>query len=77
MRLSDLQNKDVVNIIDGKKIGNIIDVNISLDGKMESLVVEKSKFLISVFTAKNEIEVNWNQIEKIGEDVILVKLDLY
>lgn len=77
MRLSDLQNKDVVNIIDGKKIGNIIDVNISLDGKMETLVIEKSKFLISIFTAKNEIEVSWNQIEKIGEDVILVKLELY
>ena len=76
MRLSDLQNKDVVNISDGKKIGNIIDININLDGKMEELIVEKSKFLISMFSNKNEIEVKWNQIEKIGEDVILVKLDI-
>ena len=28
MRLSDLQHKDVVNMLDGKKIGNIIDVSI-------------------------------------------------
>ena len=28
MRLSDLQDKDIVNISDGKKIGSIIDVNI-------------------------------------------------
>lgn len=28
MRLSDLQNKDVVNIVDGKLVGNIIDVSI-------------------------------------------------
>ena len=28
MRLSELQDKDVVNIHDGKKIGNIIDINI-------------------------------------------------
>ena len=40
MRLSDLQNKDVVNIVDGRKIGNIIDINISLEGKMEGLIVE-------------------------------------
>ena len=28
MRLSDLQNKDIVNVIDGKNIGNIIDLSI-------------------------------------------------
>lgn len=75
MRLSDLQHKDVVNILDGKKIGNIIDVSIDNEGKMSGLIVEKNKFLISMFTNKNEIEISWKQIEKIGEDVILVKID--
>ena len=68
MRLSDLQNKDVVNIMDGRKIGNIIDININLEGKMEGLIVEKSRFLISMFSTKDEIEVKWNQIEKISVD---------
>ena len=36
MRLSDLQNKDIVNIIDGKKIGNIVDVTIDNNGYMIS-----------------------------------------
>ncbi len=76
MRLSDLQNKDVVNVLDGKKIGNIIDININLDGNMNSLVVEKSKFFISMFSNKDEVEIKWEQIEKIGEDVILVKLNI-
>ena len=40
MRLSDLQDKDIVNISDGKKIGSIIDVNIDEEGGMKSLVVE-------------------------------------
>lgn len=75
MRLSDLQHKDVVNMVDGKKIGNIIDVSLeNSTGKMESLIVEKSKFLISMFSSKDEIEIKWEQIEKIGEDVILVKM---
>ena len=39
---------------------------------MEGLVVEQSKFLISMFTTHNEVEIKWSQIEKIGEDVILV-----
>lgn len=76
MRLSDLQHKDVVNIVDGKKIGNIIDVAIEMDGKMDVLVVEKSKFLLSMFTSRDEVEIKWSQIEKIGEDVILVRIDL-
>lgn len=74
MRLSDLQNKDVVNVVDGKKIGNIIDITIEADGKMNGLIIEKSKFLLSMFTTRDEIEIKWEQIEKIGEDVILVKV---
>ena len=74
MRLSDLQNKDVLNYEDGKVIGKIIDVIIS-DGKIDKLVVEKYKFIISMFTSHNEIEIPWDNISKIGEDVILVSLD--
>lgn len=74
MRLSDLQNKDVINITDGSKIGNIIDIKIDVKGNMEGLIVEKSKFLVSMFTNKNEIEIKWGQIQKIGEDVILVNI---
>lgn len=74
MRLSELQNKDVINLQDGKKIGNIIDVTIDPSGHMAGLIVEKSKFLISMFTTKDEIEIKWDQIQKIGEDVILVTL---
>lgn len=73
MRLSDLQDKDIVNITDGKKIGSIIDVNIDNDGLMKSFVIEESKF--KLFNNKNETEVLWSQIQKIGEDVILVKID--
>ena len=73
MRLSDLQDKDIVSISDGKKIGSIIDVNIDEKGIMKSLIVEENKFML--FNNKNETEISWKQIEKIGEDVILVKID--
>lgn len=72
MRLSDLQDKDVVNLDDGKVIGRIIDVIIDDKGIINKLVVERYKFIISRFTNGNEIEISWNQINKIGEDVILV-----
>lgn len=74
MRLSDLQNKTVINILDGKNIGNIIDMSIDETGKAIGLIVEKRKFIISFFTNKKEVNIKWDQIEKIGEDVILVNI---
>lgn len=73
MRLSELQNKDVINVGDGKKIGNIIDIVIDPTGKMQSMVVEQTKGIFS-FSNKDDLEIKWQQIEKIGEDVILVKI---
>lgn len=75
MRLSELQNKTVINLVDGKEIGNIIDLNIDEKGNAIGLIVEKHRFIISYFTNKKEFSIRWDQIEKIGEDVILVKVE--
>ena len=71
MNLSDLQNKDLINIIDGKKIGNIIDAKFNVETVLiERLVIEPSKSLFSL--KNNVIELKYSDINKIGEDVILV-----
>lgn len=72
MYLSELQSKDIVNIKDGKKIGNIVDVAIDNNGHMTSLIIQKNKFNLNFFKNNNDDEIKWNQIKKIGEDVILV-----
>jgi len=76
MRLSDLQKKDIINMNDGKKIGNIIDIHINSEGLMDEIIIEKPAFLISFISNKNEITIKWDQIKKIGEDVILVDISL-
>ena len=73
MCLSELQSKDIVNLKDGKKIGNLIDIVVSNDGRIKSIIVEQTKKM-RVFNTGEDIEISWQQIEKIGEDVILVKL---
>ena len=72
MRLSDLQNKDVVDLKTGVKIGNIIDIKIDLSGTISSLILEKKKFS-RLFISNDEIEIPYEKIVKIGEDVILIK----
>ena len=72
MLLSDLQNKDIINMHDGKKIGNIVDAKFNItSGNIEKLVVVPSKSLFNI--KNNSLEINFNQIKKIGEDVILVE----
>ena len=72
MKLSDLQSKNIVNVLDGRNIGSIIDVNIGYDGNIESLVIEANKKFFS-FNRDEDRVVLWKDITKIGEDVILVK----
>ncbi len=74
MRLSDLQSKDIVNIVDGRNIGNIVDAKIDeKSGSIISLIVEsRGKFMS--FSREDDKEIKWQNIERIGEDVILVRL---
>ncbi len=72
MNMSDLQNKDIINMMDGKKIGNIIDAKFNVStGNIEKLIIEPSKSLFSI--KNNSIEIDFNKIKKIGEDVILIE----
>ena len=83
VNLSDLQKKDVVNLDDGKKIGRIIDAEVSYDGKINYFVVLNYSFWkfwrkneevhVSFSQIKKSLPGRASQIKKIGEDVILVE----
>lgn len=69
MRLSELQTKEIVNIRDGKRIGTIIDVLVEENGNISKLVLEEKrgrKF------QREESEIKWSNIVKIGDDIILI-----
>lgn len=73
MKLSDLQKKDIIDITSGIKVGNIIDAIIDDSGVITSLVVDKYSF--NFFSNRGEFIVNFKDIIKIGEDVVLVKIE--
>ncbi|RWR14055.1 YlmC/YmxH family sporulation protein [Siminovitchia fortis] len=74
VRISEFQVKDVVNISDGRKLGNISDIEINLDsGRIESIIISFAGKLLGFFGKDDEVVIPWNQIIKIGEDVILVR----
>ena len=75
MRLSDLQRKDIVNINDGRIIGREIDADINeKDGTIMSLIIEKNKYLKNIFSSESEVTIRFEQIKKLGSDVILIEI---
>lgn len=72
VRLSELQKKDIIDIDTGQKIGNIIDAIID-NGTIDSLVVDKNN-RFNIFSVRDEVNVKYSNIQKIGEDVIIVKI---
>lgn len=72
--MSELQDKDIINVKDGKNIGKIIDLDITNDGLINYIIAEPSSFFR--FNSFNkETNIKFNQIVRIGKDVILVELD--
>ena len=74
MHLSDLQSKDIVNVNDGKKVGRIIDCDVSLDGKINFFIIVEKRGLSNILNKDVTTSISFNQIKKIGTDVILVDL---
>ena len=74
MRMSDLQAKKIVNVSTGSNMGNIIDLDIRENGTIEGLIIEQNRNIFSL-NRESDKRVYWDDITKIGEDVILVKKD--
>jgi len=72
MRMSELQRKNIIDIENGTLIGKIIDLEINDAGKIVNLIVEKAKNKSFFSSDTSEVEVKFEQIKKLGNDVILV-----
>lgn len=75
MRASELQAKDVVNIVDGRKLGSIGDLDIDLEsGLIRSIIIPPTGRFFGLFPSGDEVVVPWSQIIKIGSDVVLIDM---
>lgn len=76
MKISDFQTKDVINITDGKRLGQISDLELDLkQGRIEAIIVPGYSRFMGLFGGGTDLIIPWRNIVKIGSDVILVKMD--
>lgn len=76
MKISDFQTKDVINVVDGKRLGQISDLELDLQkGIIEAIVVPGYSKFMGLFGGGDDLIIPWKNIIKIGSDVVLVKMD--
>jgi YlmC/YmxH family sporulation protein len=76
LKVSELRVKDIINIVDGKRFGFVKDIELDLPGgKVKSLVLPGSGRFLGFFGKKEDIVISWDQIKKVGIDVILVEIN--
>ncbi|MFC5651667.1 PRC-barrel domain-containing protein [Paenibacillus solisilvae] len=77
MKISDFQTKDVINIVDGRKLGQVSDLELDLrQGRIDSIVVPNNTKFFGLFGGGGtDVIIPWRNIVKIGTDVVLVRID--
>lgn len=80
VKISDLRTREVVNVVDGRRLGFIKDIDIDLEeGRVNAIILPGGaggRFL-GFFGKEEEIVVPWDKIKKIGMDVILVEINSF
>ncbi len=71
--LEELIEKDVINVVNGKNLGNVCDMEIDVNpGRILTIKVSEGRGLFSFFRREEGITIPWDQVVKIGDDVIIV-----
>ncbi|MDR1392072.1 MAG: YlmC/YmxH family sporulation protein [Clostridiales bacterium] len=74
-KINDLKSKEVINISDGARLGFVHDAEFdSENGNITSIIIPGSYKFMGIFGKENDLSIPWENIEKIGEDLIIVKL---
>lgn len=75
VRTSDLKVREVVNTVDGRRLGFVTDLEIDLDsGQIRSITVPGQARFLGIFGRGSDFVIPWEKVKKIGLDVILVEV---
>lgn len=74
--ITDLREKEVINIRDGYRFGCVCDVEIdTCNGCLTAIIIWGKQKCFGLLGHKDDIKICWKDIKIIGEDTILVDFD--
>lgn len=72
----ELRRKEVINVCDGARLGQICDLEIDIcTGMILAILVPGPSRLFGLLHNDEEMMIPFCKIKKVGEDVILVEID--
>ena len=79
LKISELKMREVINVIDGKRMGEIKDIEIDLErGKVRSIILPSTGGKVfRLFSKGEDLVIPWENIVKLGVDVILVEVQTF
>lgn len=78
LRLSDLEGKEVINLVDGMRLGVIGEADMVIDihsGEIQSIILPRKSNVFSLWADRQHMIIPWQAIKKIGNEVIIVEID--
>ena len=73
-RVTEMRDKEVICVKDGTRLGHVYDVEIdTCSGRLVAIVIQGKSKAFGLLGHENDIVIDWEQIEVIGEDTILVR----
>lgn len=72
----ELRRKEVINVCDGARLGQICDLELDIcTGMILAILVPGPARLFGLLHNDEELAIPFSKIKKFGEDVILVEID--
>ena len=72
-RITELHNKEVINVCDGMRLGCVDDVEVDTHtAQLVSIVLHGRPKALGLFGCEEDLVIPWKEIEVIGEETILV-----
>lgn len=77
-KTSELREREVVNILDGRRLGLASDLELEIEtGRIKAIIVPGPGKFLKLFGKSEEFIIPWEWIRKIGVDIILVEAPNY
>ena len=74
-KISELEERQIINIADGKCLGSMKDIEVDLEeGRIRAIVLPGSTGLWGLLQNRDELLIPWENVVRIGIDVVLVNL---
>lgn len=73
VKISEIKQKEVISLSDGRRLGIVYDVEINMEkGCIDAIIIPGSGRILGIFSKESDIIISWDSIKKIGVDAILV-----